>query len=499
MKRLCSIVLALCLLLGVAPVHADLQTKPFAEVGEVYRNVLENHLSRPEARQLVQGALQHISQQAAEQTLQLSVPADDDTLPELEKRLTEWQSRYNLDGKTLNRWAINGMLGTLKDPHTAFFTKEELNRFQAGVENEFVGFGFRLRMQGGTLMIRELIPQSPAAASDLQKGDQLLAVDGLSLKGKSFEEAYALLKGEEGSEAVLTVYRPSQKREKQIRLKRAFLSIPEVEGDRFAGSNIGYIHLETFGSDAAYQLRDKLTEFSQAGKPLRGLLLDLRDNGGGYLTAARDIAGLFMEEGLLMITTNRNGVELETWVRNGRDITYPVRILVNEGTASASELLAGALRDHGIAKLIGTKTYGKGSAQQVIPLLDGDALKITLQEYFTPKHTTVNHVGLTPDLTVEEHLSQVVEGLRSLGVNSFELREGNGDTFVNGVAFPVIEPLFKREQGGIAVRAAVLATLLRDKEIGNQGYVPLAPYLQKNKQLSILQENGDMVLRFQSP
>ncbi len=498
MRRLRHIVLALSLFAAAVPAQAAVETKPFSETTEVYRNVLENHLSRPAEKQLVQGALQQVSEQAAKMKLQLAVSPADDTLPELEQRLMEWQSRYQLDQKAMNRWAINGMLGTLKDPHTAFFTKEELQRFQAGVENQFVGFGFRLRLQGGALLIREIIPQSPASTSDLQKGDQILAVDGLSLTGKSFEEAYALLKGEEGSEAVLTIFRPANKQEKKIKLKRAYLSIPEVEGSLFTSNGIGYISLETFGSEAAYQLRDKLTEFSQAEQPLKGLILDLRDNGGGYLTAARDVASLFLEEGLLMVTTNRNGVELETWVRNGREATYPIRILVNEGTASASELLSGAMRDHGIAKLIGTKTYGKGSAQQIIPLMDGDALKITLHEYFTPKRTVVNHVGLTPDVVVEDYLAQVVEALRSLGVKSFELREGNGDTYVNGVAFPVVEPLFKREQGGIAIRAAVLAQLLQDKKVGDKGYVPLPPYLQRMKQFNLKQANGEFLLRFQT-
>jgi len=497
MKRFQMMLFALALFVGALPAEAAVKSDPFAESVEVYQYVVENHLSKPDPKQLVQGALQAVREQASKQKLPLSISAEDDTLAEMLQRMMEWQSRYQLDAQLMNRWAIQGMIATVKDPHTSFFTRDELQRFQAGVENQFVGFGFRLRFQGGSLYIRELIPQSPAASSHLRVGDQLIAVDGISLTGKSFEEAYAILKGEEGSEAVLTVYRPKEHQQKQIRLKRAYLSIPEVEGSWFSVGNIGYVSLETFGSDAAIQLRDKLQEFSQAGKPLQGLILDLRDNGGGYLTAARDIASLFMEEGLLMTTTNRNGVELETWVRNGRDVSYAVRILVNEGTASASELLSGALRDHGIAKLVGTKTYGKGSAQQILPLSDGDALKLTLHEYFTPKHTAVNHVGLTPDVQVEDYLAQVVEALRSLGVTSFELREENGEVSVNGVAFPVADPLFKRERGAILVRAAVLSCLLQNKSIGDKGYVPIAPFLQHSS-LTVGEQNGEIKLRVQS-
>jgi carboxyl-terminal processing protease len=205
-----------------------------------------------------------------------------------------------------------------------------------------------------------------------------------------------------------------------------------------------------------------------------------------------------MEEGLLMYTTNRNGVEVETWVRNGRDIGIPVRILVNGGTASASELLSGALRDHGIAKLVGTKTYGKGSAQQVIPLSEGDALKLTLNEYFTPEHTVVNHVGLEPDMLVEDYGAQVVEALHSLNVTNWELSDENGDTAVNGVPFPTVDPLFKQVSDGLQIKAAVLSHLLGDKSIGEKDYVSLAPYLKSHPSLQLQSQNGVHTLRYQT-
>jgi carboxyl-terminal processing protease len=488
--------LMLCLLTAVTPVHAAELTPPDAELVEVYEKLLDNHLSKPTPQQLVQGALKRVSEQAGiNRKMQFTVSIADDTLPELQFRLREWQTISRIDWKLINNWAIGGMLATLNDPHTVFFTKEELRRFEEGVENQLVGFGFRLRQQGDQLLIREIVTGSPAAASDLQPGDQLLAVDGLSLRGKSFEEAYAILKGEEGSEAVLTIYRPQLKQEKQIKLKRAYLSIPEAEGMRFT-DGIAYISVETFGSDAPVQVRDLLSQFSKGPQSLQGLVLDLRDNGGGYLRSALDIASLFMEEGLLMYTTNRNGVELETWVRNGRSVSYPVRILVNEATASASELLAGALRDHGIAKLVGTRTYGKGSAQQIIPLMDGDALKITLHEYFTPKRTVVNHVGLQPDIAVEDSLAQVIEALKSLGVKRFELRESGDEVKINGVTFPALEPLFKQESGGIAIRSAVLASLLDDQALSGKGYSLLKPYSEKAKEFTLTRQNNETILLF---
>ncbi|GIO05170.1 hypothetical protein J31TS6_11980 [Brevibacillus reuszeri] len=495
MKRITHWLLAAFLLVTAVPVQAA--GNPYAETEEVFWHIMESHLSKPSANQLVKGALEAVSKQAEqEKKLKLTVSPEDDTLPEMEQRLLEWQKKGGWDATTVGTWAIDGMLSTLDDPHSIFFTADELRLFQSDVENQFVGFGFRLRLQNDALIIREIVPNSPAAASVLKRGDHLLKVDQQSLVGKSFEEAYAYLKGNEGSEAAITVYRPSESREFVVKLKRAMMTLPEAEGQLFAKGGVGYIKLETFGSEGALQFRDKLEEFKRSGKLMNGLIVDLRDNGGGYLSTARDIASLFMEDGLLMYTTNRNGVEVETWVRNGRDIGVPVLILVNGGTASASELLSGALRDHGIAKLVGTKTYGKGSAQQVIPLSEGDALKLTLNEYFTPKHTVVNHIGLTPDMVVEDYAAQVVEALHALQISTWELSDEDGDTVINGIPFPTVDPLFKQTEGGLQIRAQVLAHLLGDTTITEKDYIALAPYLEKHRTLKLTSTNGVRTLSY---
>ncbi|WP_312117337.1 S41 family peptidase [Brevibacillus reuszeri] len=497
MKRLTHWLLAAFLLLTAIPVQAA--SSPYSEAEEVYWYIMDSHLSKPQAGKVVQGALEAISKQAEQKNMKLTVSPEDDTWPELEQRLIEWQKKGGWDTTTVGIWSIDGMLSTLDDPHSIFFTADELRMFQSDVENQFVGFGFRLRLQNDALIIREIIPNSPAAASVLKRGDQLLKVDQQSLVGKSFEEAYAYLKGKEESEATLTVYRPSESREFVVKLKRALMSLPEAEGQLFTKGSVGYISLETFGSEGAIQFRDKLEEFKRSGKPMNGLIVDLRDNGGGYLSTARDIASLFMEDGLLMYTTNRNGVEVETWVHNGRDIGAPVIILVNSGTASASELLSGALRDHGIAKLVGTKTYGKGSAQQVIPLSEGDALKLTLNEYFTPKHTVVNHIGLEPDMLVEDYAAQVVEALHALKVRAWELSDEDGDTMINGIPFPTVDPLFKQTESGLQIRAQVLAHLLGDQTISEKEYIALTPYLEKHKALKLTIANGVRTLTYSTP
>jgi len=465
---------------------------PYVEVGEVFQLLEENHIHKPTQPQLVTGALNHVGQEIQKLNKgTVKTDPEDDTLPELIDQLEEWEQAYRLDETEVNRWAINGMLGTLEDPHTVFFTKEELQRFEANVNNEYVGFGFRMRIQDAQLIIREVFPNSPAASAGLQPGDHLVAADGKELKGKSFEDAYTLLQGKEGTEAVLTIFRPNENVTKDIKVKRAVLTIPEVVSKPFQG-DIGYIRLDTFGADSAREFQRQLNALIKGTKPVKGLVLDLRDNGGGYLGAAQDIASLFMEEGLLTYMQDRNGVEIARWVHNGEDINIPVKILVNEGTASASELLCGALRDHGIASLVGTKTYGKGSAQQVVDLEEGDALKITLHQYLTPNRTVVNHVGLTPDLEVKDDIAQVIEALRSLGVKRFEVKEADGDVMINGVDFVVTHPLFKSSSQGLMIRTEVLKSVMKQSEQTNTDYV-LIPSAIKSQ---VIQKNGEILLTF---
>ncbi len=480
-------ILFFCLLLlftiGTAPALADESGSRFREVEAVYKSLLENHISKPQPGQLVEGALQFVSEQLrAGGSHAFTYSPDDNTLAKMESRLQAWQQTSKMDWKKLGNLAIEGMLKTLDDPHTMFFTKEELKSFQADVENEVVGFGIRLRVVDGQPIIREVIPNSPAAMAGLNAGDILVSVDGVICKGKSFSEVFELLRGEEGSESAFAILPADGKAERKVKMTRAVLSIPEVSSARFAG-DIGYVRLDTFGSQAGPEFLQALL-LLQKNTALRGLVIDLRDNGGGYLNSARDLASLFIEDGVLMYTTNRNDIEVETWVRNGRTVNYPVVILVNESTASASEMLSGALQDYQIAKLVGTTTYGKGSAQQVIPLEDGDALKITLHEYFTPKHRVVNHVGLKPDVVEADDIGQVIAGLKLLGVSHFQLKETADEVLVNGVSFITVD-LFQQGAQGLSIRSAVLKQLTGDDTVGETGYTLLQPYLQKHKELKI--------------
>ncbi|RNB82267.1 S41 family peptidase [Brevibacillus fluminis] len=459
-KMLQSVSLSLVLMFGAVPIaQAAGQPTTANEFDDIFFDLVSFHISKPKVAQLVTGALKTVSEELSKQTKGAYVyAADDDTLPELKTRLAAWQKQSGLDQKKLERLAIAGMLGTLNDPYTMFFSKEELKQFQEAVENEIVGFGFKLRMSGDLPMIREVVANSPAEVAGVEAGDLLLTVDGTAMKGKSFEDVFTFLKGDEGTGASFVFYRAEEKRQFTVKMNRAVLEIPETTAAHFT-DDIGYIRLDTFSSDAGEQFQKSLQTLTQGNRPLKGLIVDLRDNGGGYLSSARDIASLFMEDGILMYTTNRNGIEVSTRVYNGQTVKFPVSILVNDSTASASEMLSGALQDNGIAKLVGTKTFGKGSAQQVIPLVDGDALKITLHEYFTPKHRVVNHVGLTPDVIVSDDIAQVIAGLKTEGVKNFRIEEQDEQILINGVAFPAIAPLFTKQGSNVSIRTSVLKQL----------------------------------------
>ncbi|XOS94284.1 S41 family peptidase [Brevibacillus laterosporus] len=224
------------------------------------------------------------------------------------------------------------------------------------------------------------------------------------------------------------------------------------------------------------------------------MVIDLRDNGGGYLSAAKEIASLFMEDGLLMYTTNRNGVEVENWVRNGRQAPYPITILVNGQTASASELLSGALQDHKIAKLIGSKTFGKGIAQTVLPLVEGDALKVTLQEYLTPAHRKVNKIGLEPDIVITDDISQVVEALYELGEKRIEVRQKSDyEVVVNGVTFYTISPILKKIGNSLNIRSTFMQSMLREKTAVPAEYRPIVSVTNPIVTFTWKKENNEFI------
>jgi carboxyl-terminal processing protease len=327
----------------------------------------------------------------------------------------------------LNKGAIDGMVDSLHDPYTEYFDEEEWKKFNSALENTFVGIGVVLREDNGIVYIDDVIPGSPAALAGVEPGDAIISSDGKSLTGKTVTEIQDQVRGVEGSVVDLGVSRNGK--EMIFTIKRQSLKIPTVT-TRLLGNGVGYLALSSFTSTAGTEVKNQLTELEQNG--ITSLVLDLRNNGGGYVNAAQEIAGLFVADGVLAHMRDRDGNE-ESLIVSGTVKPYSIVILVNGHSASASELLSGALQDYGVAKLAGTKTYGKGVVQSLIPLENGGMLKVTIQEYFTPSGRKVDKVGLTPDLVLEGAAEQLIGAFRSLGGNQVTLSSGNGSLTVNGV------------------------------------------------------------------
>ncbi|MCG0239399.1 MAG: S41 family peptidase [Firmicutes bacterium] len=313
-------------------------------------------------------------------------------------RLVEAFYYKPVDPEDLWRGAIDGALEALGDPYTAYLSPEDLDSFTDDIEGHFVGVGIRIEQVGSYIVVQAPIKGSPAEAAGLQPGDRVLEVDGRSLVGEPTETAVRLIRGEPGTPVTLRIERPSEGRVFEVTLIRAEVQIPIVEAE-YLGDGIGYIQVHTFSSDLAHRFGQAAAGLRDQG--MRGLILDLRNNPGGYLDAAVDLAGFFVPPGEPVVLEVEGDGKPRPRKAAGRPLGLPTVVLVNAGTASASEVVAGALQDYGLATLVGTRTFGKGTVQTLIHLPDQGALKVTTAEYLTPKGRRVHEVGLEPDVKVE--------------------------------------------------------------------------------------------------
>jgi carboxyl-terminal processing protease len=327
----------------------------------------------------------------------------------------------------LNEGAIDGMVDSLHDPYTEYFDDEEWKKFNSALEHTFVGIGIVMMEDNGIVYADDVIPGSPAATAGVEPGDAIISANGKSLTGKTLTEIQDELRGVEGTVVELGVSRNGKAL--IFTIERKSLQIPIVT-TRMLGNGVGYLALSGFSSTAGTEVKNHLTELEKNG--ITSLVLDLRNNGGGYVSAAQEIAALFVADGVLAHMRDRDGNDQPLTV-TGTVKPYSIVILVNGNSASASELLAGALQDYGVAKLAGTKTYGKGVVQSLVPLESGGMLKVTVQEYFTPSGHKVNKVGLTPDLKLEGAAEQLIGAFRSVGGKQVTITSGKGALTVNGV------------------------------------------------------------------
>lgn len=311
--------------------------------------------------------------------------------------------------QTIAYGAIRGALQTLGDPYTSFIEPKIARILQEDASGQFEGIGALVRMnRDNKLEIVRTFEGSPAQRAGLRAGDMVIKVNGQSIVGYSIYEAIALIRGPAGTSVTLTVERPGEREPFEVTVTRARITIPVVEA-RMLPQGVAYIQLFDFSAQATRQLQEQLKALL-AQNP-RGLILDLRDNPGGFLDQAIQVADLFLDEGVVAYERTRDGEERVFRSKSGDPgEKIPVVVLVNAGSASASEIVAGALQDRGRARLVGERTFGKGSVQLSHTLSDGSELRVTIARWFTPKNRAIHGQGLNPDIEVRVDPNQPAGG-----------------------------------------------------------------------------------------
>lgn len=304
-----------------------------------------------------------------------------------------------VDDVKLMRGAISGMLASLGDLHTSYMDPAQFKDANSSLSGEYEGIGAYVDTTGDFLKIISPISQSPAEKAGLQSGDVIIAIDGAKMDGVNPELARQKVLGPAGSVVTLTIVREGVELPFDVKITRAKITIASVESKMLDG-NIAYIKLNTFGETTTQELKTQLTDL--LAKNPKGLILDLRNNGGGYLQTAVEVASQFVPKGVIVSEKYGDGKsDKYDAIPGGMATDIPMVVLVNEGTASASEIVSGAIQDYGRGKLVGVTTYGKGSVQIWTPLSnDQGAVRITIAKWFTPKDRTIDKQGLKPDVDV---------------------------------------------------------------------------------------------------
>lgn len=313
--------------------------------------------------------------------------------------IQELQGRYyrKVDPGTLSQKSVDGMLKSLADPYTVYLDPEENRLLEEQTKGEYSGIGASLQKKDGGLMITGVFDGSPAKAAGLAPGDLIVAVDGKSTKDEALEASVARIKGKAGTKVTLTVRKKGAKDESDMTLTRKTLPIPQTRTKmlRAGDDDVGYVQLYEFAGGAGDDVRDEVDKLEQKGADW--MILDLRYNGGGLLSEAVDVTGVF-QRGEVVSTKGLNS-PLEVFASDETPATdLPLVVLTNGYTASASEIVTGALSDRDRATVIGTRTFGKGVVQSIVPLGTGAALKLTTANYFTPDGTNIDKKGIAPDV-----------------------------------------------------------------------------------------------------
>ena len=297
--------------------------------------------------------------------------------------------------------AINGVLQSL-DPYSAYMSPEVFDEMQTETSGQFGGLGIEVSMEYGVVKVISPIDNSPASRVGVKAGDYIVKINDIQVQGKSLTEAVELMRGPVGSDIEITVRRKGVKKSIIYTITREIIKIESVKS-KYIDDSIGYLRLTAFNENSGDQIKNKIKEFNKK-KDLKGYILDLRNNPGGLLSQAIKIADYFLENGEIVSTKGRKASENRKFFARKGDLTNgkTLIVLINYGSASASEIVAGALKDHKRAILVGENSYGKGSVQSVIPLKNKGAIRLTISKYYLPSGESISEVGVTPDIEVEE-------------------------------------------------------------------------------------------------
>ncbi|MGE4538062.1 MAG: S41 family peptidase [Desulfovibrio sp.] len=296
--------------------------------------------------------------------------------------------------------AIVGMLQQL-DPHSSFLSKEEFKEMQVSTSGEFGGIGIEISMENGRLTVISPIDDTPAEKAGLKAGDVILEIDGQPTQDMTLIDAVQKIRGPKGKPVSLTVIHKDQQKPFKVSVVRDTIPIISVKSNEVEPGYL-YIRLSRFNENTTNELNQALADYKKGGKPLKGVILDLRNNPGGLLEQAVNVADVFLPSGQIVSIKGKNADQEKVFSAkgDGADQTSPLVVLINAGSASASEIVAGALKDHKRALLVGEKTFGKGSVQTVIPLSDGSGIKLTTALYYTPNGRSIQAEGIEPDFMV---------------------------------------------------------------------------------------------------
>ena len=297
--------------------------------------------------------------------------------------------------------AINGLLQSL-DPYSAYMSPEIFQEMQTETSGEFGGLGIEVSMEAGVVKVITPIDDTPASKAGIKAGDYIVKINNTQVQGKSLSEAVDLMRGLVGTDIELTVRRRGVKKALTFKITREIIEVQSVKSDLLE-NNIGYIRLTSFNDNSSQQIKKRIKKLKE-NENLKAFILDLRNNPGGLLSQAIKISDFFLEDGEIVSTKSRKKSENRKWFARKGDITNgkTLVVLINYGSASASEIVAGALKDHKRAIILGENSYGKGSVQSIIPLKNKGAIRLTVAKYYLPSGKSISEVGVRPDIEVNE-------------------------------------------------------------------------------------------------